>query len=355
MNRIILIASCILFAAFSPRTLLANAEYLYVSARKGDDRNSGTASMPLKTIQEAATRLGLMNGRGTVTIRIDSGVYPTEGPVVLATQREFTEGERLVIEATMLPDDATWKYGRMPALFSVEDPRTAVDPDKSTETYCLKIDVDHVTIRGLRFLGSPLANNYHCAIERVGRNRDDLNVSQCVFVGDHSGLDMYCPVIGTGNRLVVEHCVFYGCHNAVVFWDGKESVGGRRHAVRNCIIAGCDISGIWTCQTKEDLIFENNIVADCKYAWMRKPGDRHTYSMRNCVVSNVEFLSGSGEAFGPFQVTPDSIVFIKERVSEEGQITLQTRKSSRDYLHVVRGTHGSDLKAGLFKNNTSQR
>ena len=351
--RLFPIVAYVAFALIWPWVLFADEECIYVNSRIGNDADSGTVSMPLQTIQEAAIRLGRMKGHGAFTIKIESGVYAIKEPIVLATDREFTDVERLVIEATMLPEDDHWKPNRMPTIFSVEDPRVSGNFNKPTETYCLKINVNHVTVRGLKFLGNPVIRNYHCAIERIGKNRDDLNVTQCLFIGNYDGLAIYCPVIGTGNRLVVENCVFYKSNSGVVFWDGKEAVGGKGHAVRNCIIADCNVSSVWTCQTGEDLVFENNIVSGCKYAWMRKPSDPQKYSMRNCIVTNVKFFSGSGEAFGPFQATPEDIVFFKERVVEEGKVILERRKDVRNYLHVVPGTLGSDMGAGLFRKSTT--
>jgi hypothetical protein len=343
------VTALLLFINICPHGLHAESGSLYINRAVGDDANPGTLGKPLKTMQGAATRLERMKGRGPVTIKLAPGIYPIEKSVRLAAQREFTQVDRLVIEAAISPDDARWNPGRMPILLSVEDPRNPEDPGKPTETYSLKVAVDHVTIRGLCFRGNPLMRNYPCAIERVGKGRNDLEVTQCLFIGGRGGLDLYCPVIGTGDGLVVEHCVFYRCHNAVVLWDGTDAIGGKRHAVRNCIMAECDVSAVWTCRTAEDFVFKNNVVTGCKYVWMRKPGDRQTYTMKTSVLSNIDFLSGCGEDFGPFRITSKEVVFVKQGVIEDARVMLDQREESPTYLHVVPGTPGSDLGAGLFK------
>ena len=342
----------VMLALSWPSTVLGEAGRVYVNARTGDDGNPGTVHMPVKTIQQAAKKLRHEKGHGALAIRIAPGIYSVANAVVFKSGRRFTEEDRLTIEATVLPDDPAWDPSLMPVILSIEDSRTSENSGRSTESYAFQVDVNHVTIRGLKFLGNPLMRNYHAAIARTGRNRDDLMVTQCLFIGNTSGLQIYCPVIGTGDRLVVDHCVFYQCHNAVVFWDGEHGLGGKGCAVRHCIIAGGYVSGVWTCETVEDLVFERNVVTGCAYFWMRKPGDRQKYRLIDSVITDCEFESGYGAAFGPFRKSGAEVTFAEERVIRKGHIALQQDRTKRDYLHVLPGTLGSELSAGLFKRSS---
>ncbi|MCK4887769.1 MAG: hypothetical protein KAS96_10295, partial [Planctomycetes bacterium] len=96
--------------------------------------------------------------------------------------------------------------------------------------------ISYVTIRGLKFLGNPSSNNWHACVERIGKDLDDLLITQCMFVGNPDTLDIYCAALATGDRFVVDHCVFYNCHASTVYWDGLEGVGGKGCAMRYCIV-----------------------------------------------------------------------------------------------------------------------
>jgi len=129
----------------------------------------------------------------------------------------------------------------------------------------------------------------------------------------------------------------------------RDGIAGKRNAMTYCIIYGGYISGPWTCQTSEDFEFHHNVIANCRFAWMRKPGDYQRYSMKNCVVVNCESFSGCGGPFGPFQRTGKDVTFKKDKVIETGQIMLEQNRYNHKYLQLTQGSLGSDLGAGLFK------
>jgi hypothetical protein len=324
----------------------AIAETLYVDSRSGNDDNPGTKEKPLQTIGKAAVIVNGKQEAGPTTIKIGQGVYNLTEAAVFENTRPYTKEKRLTIEATVLPDDPNWKPASMPIILSTEDPGK---PDVLTGTYSLKIKISHVTIRGLKFLGNPLSNNWHACIERLGENLDDLLVTQCMFVGDKNALDIYCPVIATGDRFVVDHCIFHNCNASAVFWDGLEGIGGKGCAMSYCIVDGCYISGVWTCQTAEDFIFDHNIVTRCDYFWLRKAGDEQRYRINDCVVSRNKYYSGYGTAAGASGRTGSEVTYEEKNVTREGEVVLEKNKKARNYLHVIKGSLGSDLGAGLFK------
>ena len=135
-------------------------------------------------------------------------MYNLTKSVVFENNRPYTEKERLIIESAVLPDDPQWKPALMPVILSTEDRRKLGKLDELTETYSLKIKISHVTIRGLKFLGNPLSNNWHCCISRIGKELDDLVVTQCLFAGGRNTLNIYCAILADGDGLVVDHCIF---------------------------------------------------------------------------------------------------------------------------------------------------
>jgi hypothetical protein len=340
----------VLLAAFGIAMITSNltAETLHVDGRTGNDANPGTEDQPLQTIGRAAAIVNSRTEPGPTTIKIAPGIYSLTECVTFENKRGYTENERLVIEAVTLPDDPQWKPALMPVILSTEDPRKPAELDNLTATYSITIKVSHVTIRGLKFLGNPLQRNWHCCISRIGEDLDDLVVTQCMFVGDRDALDIYCAALATGNRFVVDHCIFANCHGCVVFWDGPGGIPGEACAMRHCIVDGAYISGVWTCQTAEDLEFHHNIVTRSEYFWMRKAGDGQKYRLHDCIVANNKYYSGYGAESGPTGQTGPEVTYEEENVIRSGEVVLEKDKRARDYLHVAKGSLGSNLGAGLF-------
>ncbi len=341
-------AALIVGLAFVPCASAA-AETIHVDGGRGQDSNSGTAESPLRTLGKAAEKANAKSGPGSMTIRLQPGLYALPEAVILENRRGFSKEERLTIEAAMLPDDAKWLPSRMPVLLSTHDPREPSEPEKATQTYGLKVRMSHVTVRGLKFLGSPMPNNWHCALECVSEGLQDVLVTQCVFAGAPDTLDIYCAVVTDGSEFVVDHCVFLGCHACVVFWDGGRGAVGTGNAMRHCIVDGARISGVWTCGTAEDLAFHNNIVTRSAYFWMRARGAPRSYRVRDCAVTDNRQFSGYGVESGPTGPTGPEIAFVMEGVMRDGTLVVEKDPRSRRYLHVPPGAFGSELRAGLFK------
>ncbi|MHC4488646.1 MAG: right-handed parallel beta-helix repeat-containing protein [Planctomycetota bacterium] len=327
----------------------AIAETLYIDSRNGNDTNPGTREKPLSTFGKAAILVNNNPNSGPTIIKILPGIYNLTQDVVFKNSRPYTEKDRLTIEASVLPDDPGWKPQLMPMILSTEDLRNPEKPDVMTGTYGLKIKVSHITIRGLRFLGSPVPKNMYAPIERIDKGLEDLLVTQCMFVGDKDSFDIYCPVIATGHKFVVDHCIFHNCHASAVFWDGPESISGKNNVMRYCIVDGGFISGVWTCRTSDDFEFHHNIVTDTEYFWMRKMTERPIrYKLNDCII-NVNKFSGYGIESGPIGETGAEITYDLTNVIKGAHILLVEDKNIKDYLHVMPGTFGCDLGAGLFK------
>lgn len=323
-------------------------ETIYVDSRNGSDKNPGTKEKPLRTIGQAAVLVNSTTESEPTTIKITPGIYNLDKCVMFENTRAYTEKDRLVIEASILPDAPHWKPALMPVILSTEDPRKSEKLDELTETYSIKTEISHVTIRGLKFLGNPLSHNWHCCVSRIGENLDDLVVTQCMFAGDRETFDIYCAALATGDKFVVEHCIFSNCHACTVFWDGPNGIAGKGCAMRYCIVDGAHISSVWTCQTAEDFEFHHNIVTHSEYLWMRKPGDKQKYRLHNCIVTGNRYHSGYGVASGPSGQTGPEVTFEEENVIKQGQVTLVKDKTAKNYLHVLPGTFGSELGAGII-------
>ncbi len=335
---------------------IAFSQVVYVDSRAGIDENAGTSEMPVRTLRRAAEIVNGGKERVPATVKIAPAIYSLTESVTFGGDRRYSEEARLVIEASILPDDPQWKPALMPTILSTEDPRKQNDSDALTATYGLKIEVSHVTIRGLKFMGNPLARNWHCCLSRIGDDLDDLLVTQCMFVGDADTCDIYCAALATGNRFVVDHCIFRKCHGCTVFWDGPRGVAGQGCSMKYCIVDGAYIAGVWTCQTAEDFEFHHNIVTRSDYFWMRKGTDSsRRYRVRDCIVTDNKHYSGYGIESGPRGQTGPEVTFEESNVVKQGRVTFETNKAVRGYLHATPGGLGSDLGAGLFMKQTEKQ
>jgi hypothetical protein len=330
-------------------TANGSAETIYVDVRQGSDTNPGTKDNPVRTVGRAAEMVNSSTEPGPATIKIAPGIYSLSESVEFNSARSYTETERLLIEATVLPDDQQWKPALMPVILSTEDPRKQGGLDELTATYELKIGTSHVTIRGLKFMGNPLLRNWHCCLSRIGDDLDDLLVTQCMFVGDRNTMDIYCAALATGDRFVVDHCIFRNCHACTVFWDGPQGIAGKDCSMRYCIVDGAYISGVWTCRTAEDFEFHHNIVTRSEYFWMREKIDNPvTYHLYDCVITDNKNYSGYGVESGPTGLTGNEVNYEEKNIIKQGTVVLNKDKKSRNYLRPVAGSPGSDLGAGLF-------
>ena len=337
----------IMVFAMTARSIVA--ETIYVNGRAGSDKNPGTNDRPVKTIGRAAEIVNAGMEPGPTMIKIAPGIYNLTESVEFGGTGQYTEKERLVIEAIELPDDPQWKPALMPVILSTEDPRKQGSLDGLTATYGIKIAASHVTIRGLKFLGNPLSRNWHNCISRIGDNLDDLLVTQCMFIGDRDVIDIYSAVLATGDGFVVDHCIFRNCHACTVFWDGPQGIAGKGCSMRYCIVDGAYIAGVWTCRTAEDFEFHHNIITRSDYFWMRERIDNpRKYRLHDCIVTDNKNYSGYGVEMGSTGLTGAEVTYEERNIIKQGAIVLVKDKKARNYLHPAAGSPGSNLGAGLF-------
>jgi len=186
-----------------------NTKEFYINEITGNDQNPGTKEQPLKTLNKAADLVNQVNGKGAITIYLTEGIYGLDATATFhPVNWHFTKEERLTIRAEVLPDDASWDPGRMPVIVSTMPldfkPNGNNDPLGGT-SYGIQIETNHVTIQGLRVLGTPVherprnglvRRNY--PIVREGRNLDDLRITQCLFLGDQHAIPNHVAILASG-------------------------------------------------------------------------------------------------------------------------------------------------------------
>jgi hypothetical protein len=371
----------------------AEARTIYLNPVSGHDTNPGTRSAPLRTLAAAAARVNAAAEPGATTVILDEGIYAVGETALIKPSRPYSKTERLTIRAAVLPDDPDWHQSRMPTLIHTmplsADWNGRPDPFGGV-AYGMQIETSHVTVQGLRVLGMPIIERpKEGAIHRLyavglnDRSLDDLEITQCLFAGDEVTNPAHLPLLIQGNGLVVDHCVFHGVKQSVVYW----TPGSTGHALRNCLIYGCK-AGVWTSGIANDFDYRNNVVSNCSFAWIGqgarsvqaelaggRPGEsgqgappaggppgggpgrppegpvapESRYKVKNCLLAGNKKLTGSGA--GPalnFRDTDGSLLTLIDTTITDQPVQLELDQAKRNYLHPVTGSEAAQWGAGLF-------
>jgi hypothetical protein len=322
------------------------AQEVYVDSYTGDDTNPGTIENPVFSISKA---MEIINNPGNdiYVMKINPGIYILDNHIEVATEKTMTN-KRIVIEATVLPDDSTWIPDKMPVIKSISGRGEIMISDLFLKDYWITsfyINENHVTIRGLKFLGHHYPKNIFYPISRFDTTRTDLLVEQCMFLGNLQSSVIQVGVIARGNSVKVNHCVFYNSNNAIILYGKKPG-----SSITNCIVYGATESALWTVWQNADIIFKNNIISNCNFFWTKNdPADTTIYSIDNCVIVNNQHYQGLG------YLKPATFRFNETNVIKEGQISLRMINSiwepyPKNHLHIIPESLGYDIGAGLFKN-----
>lgn len=365
----------------APKAPATPGNAVYLNPATGGDANPGTKDRPLRTLAEAARRVNQAEGTGSMTIILSEGVYSVDETTLLKPEhRSFSKTERLAIRAEILPDDADWHIGRMPTLIhTMPLPSTwngRPDPLGGAANGMV-VETSHVTIQGLKILGIPVVESPKPGLKRrlyaIARFRselEDLEVSQCMFVGDELVAPCHVGIIANGNGVVVHHCIFRGfMKDPVVFW----TPGSTGHAMRNCLFHGTYGSSVWASGIADDFDYRNNIVDSCNYVWIyqgrastradagggraqlpdgsqskQERGNR--YKVVNSLFANNKKLAGTGTgARIEFAEIDTSFLEMVETKTSDQPVLFERDETKRNYLHPVAGSEASKIGAGLFR------
>ncbi|MFC1653159.1 hypothetical protein ACFL3F_05520 [Planctomycetota bacterium] len=350
---IVSLAVCLCGLATHSQPVYAQA--VYVDSNTGDDNNEGTEASPVLSIHKAMKIIENRDNDAYV-MKINPGLYIFDRHVAVSTEKDLTD-KRIVIEAAILPDDTSWTPEKMPIIVTKSQKGEILEKDlpiKDNWIVSFYINDSHVTMRGLKFLGYHYPSKIYYPIARFNRETTDLLVEQCMFVGDSQSAAIQVGIIAHGNGISVNHCVFYNVNNTVVFWKAPEEASKVGNSITNSIIFGSSCSGVWTAWPDTNFVFKNNIVSNCKYAWINEKGNAATYSIDDCIIVNNEHVQGVGTAGG---VRPTAFETTESNIIKEGEISLRMIESvfkpiPKDHLHVLPNSLGHDIAAGLFKHKT---
>lgn len=340
--------------------VLPDDNTLYIDPQNGDDEAKGTAVQPLRSLPEAAKRVNAANGKGAITVVLSEGIHNLSATATFhPVNWRFSATERLTIRAAVLPDDSLWNPARMPVIISTMPldfkPNGNNDPFGGA-SYGIQIETSHVTIQGLRVLGTPVhespapgivRRNY--PIVREGRSLDDLRVTQCLFLGDPHAIPNHVAILASGHGVQVDHCVFFRVKDAVVFWfSDRPAEHCQMH--HNLIIDSYG-AAVWTWSPAADFSYFNNVVSGANVFWVLNQNESTTYTLSHSLLLGYENLVTKGG--GPLtNVTPgnaEKLKFGKDVILQKGNTALiEMDPTSPRYLHLKEGSPGFGLGTGLF-------
>jgi hypothetical protein len=352
MNKLLLI---ILFAMINHITLQAQTQAVYVDCNTGDDKNSGIRESPVSSLRKALEIIKKKDNQ-IYHIKVNPGIYVLDKPLSISTEKEMNN-KRIIIEASVLPGDTTWTPEKMPVIMSKSLKGELQDNFNFVVSFL--INESHVTIRGLKFQGYAYPHTRYFPIARFNKEKTDLSIEQCVFVGDANISQIQAGVIAHGNEVKIDHCVFYKIRNSVVFFQDAGNGIKNGNGITNSIMYGVS-HALWTVSPDADFKFENNIVANCRYFWVKNGFNQTKYSVKNCIIVNNKFYTGAPDNV---RLNPQEFELNEDKVTKNGEIILRlTGNEDRsfldevdktlpvDYLHVIPGSLGFELGAGIFKN-----
>jgi hypothetical protein len=310
----------------------------------------------LKTIACAARRVNENAGSGTVTVNLSEGVYAVNEPSLFKpANRSFSKVDRLTIRAERLPDDPDWTPKDMPVLIHTMplSPNWMGRPDPfGGVNYGMQFETSHVTVQGLKILGTPhLEQPTQRSIRRVypivreGRDLDDLEIKQCLFVGNREVVENHCCILARGHGVVIDHCAFFGCKITAVYWTRQ----ARGCAMRHTLTHGNYVTGAWLCQTGEDFEFNNNVMSANLSAVLFQ-GPVGKYDLASSLFAGNQNVYGSG--FGPpvnFRPLNSDVLTLPDSSKVvDKPVEIEMDQTKRDYLHPVAGSEAAQIGAGLF-------
>jgi hypothetical protein len=348
---------------------------LWVNPATGTDTNSGAKASPLRTLAEAARRVNQNTGDGAMTIILTEGTHVVGETTLLKPEhRSFSTAGRLTIRAEVLADDPDWHTGRMPTLIHTMPLQQTwngrPDPLGGVADGML-IETSHVSIVGLKILGLPVVETPKpgqirrlYGINRFRRDLEDLEVAQCVFLGDDAIAPHHVGIIANGNGVNVHHCIFRGMKINVVYW----TPGSKGHILRNCFCQDLYGSAVWTAGITNDFEYRNNVVVGCNYVWTAQGGasaladagrsakqgasatpEPMHYKVVDSYFAHNRRLTGSGTgARLEYKDIDSSFLEMKGTKVTDQPVVVGRDATKRDYLHPVAGSEAAKVGAGLF-------
>lgn len=341
----IIIGLLLLFLVPTKRT---TAQTLFVDPVKGRDNATGTMNDPLLSLDKAVNRAGDFTGKEPVTIKLAPGLYILTNQVVLKPFKTNSDTARFTIEAVVMPDDPGWLPSKMPVIQSISPNNK--NWGKFDHCTGFQVERNNTCFKGLKFVGNTNPDVvYYYAIERHFPGLKDMEVSQCIFVGNRNSAPIQGALFAQGSGIKVDHSIFYECKNALLLFV---SVNG--FSLTNSIIYGAYEGAIWFGKYS-DFVFKDNIIANNSCFWISMKDFTPHYTFTNSLITGNKVFLGLNNN-GVIEKDDKTVPVIKG-IQRSGKVLLQvvdTDTIPKNYLHPSAASAGHDIPAGVFKSSVSR-
>lgn len=318
----------------------SSAQEIFVDTRNGNDINTGTADNPFKTIEKAIVFSDELKDSDQITIKLLPGLYVLNEKIVIDTENPG----KLIIEAGIMPNDSGWIPEKMPIIASFSANNSTEQFPHSAGFQVLK---NNVLIRGLKFLGNPNPEvPFYYPISRPDTLLDNLEVSRCYFVAEQNSSNIQGGVWAHGNRININHCVFYNCRNAILLFKNINSC-----SITNNIMYGAYESALWIGGNDSAFVFKNNVVTGGNYFWIKGKKSSINYEINDCVIADNLHYYGAWSNEKNEIVECDKHNLSEKNIVKSGKIQLVERKTywfPHNNLNLTSNSTGLDLNAGIF-------
>ncbi|MCD2423766.1 right-handed parallel beta-helix repeat-containing protein [Niabella pedocola] len=330
----------------------AGAQTIFVDPVKGNDRSGGTSVAPFASLEKAALAAAALPGNDAITIKLAPGLYLLKNKITVTTGKAYRFSARFTIEAAVMPDDTAWTPAKMPVIQSVSGNNN--DPNRKFP-HCvgLLIAANNVVIQGLKFTGNAHPGvDYYYPVKKEDTLYSGLKVAQCYFVGDKNAAPIQGALWAHGPGTEVEHCIFYGCKNALLLFRGIKDF-----SLTHSIIYGAYEAAVWFGPFNNTFIFRDNIISDCNFFWLSPEGTDPQYIFSNSIIANNKHYAGMYLNAGGLAAV-DKTSFKESHIrktaslvfNEVGLDGVQT-----GYLHLSPTSDGYEIPAGIFRHRRAEK
>ena len=342
MNRTFFVS----FLVFTLTTACVKSQTLFVDAVKGNDEAKGTAAEPFRSLEKAVSVTNVFSGDEPVTIKLAPGLYLLTHQAIIPPFKKEIDTVKYSIEAMIMPDDDAWSPAKMPVIQSV----SANNKDYGHFNHCVgfQIERNNISLKGLKFLGNATPGvEYYYPVERHNPDLKDLEISQCYFIGEKNSSPIQGCVFTQGSGIHIDHCIFYGCKNAVlVFLKIKD------FSLTHSIIYGAYEGAFWYGYgDSADLpfTFRDNIISNNNYFFVGYKGVHTNYVFNNSLIANnTHYMAFNGDSISPDTLNKPA----ENNIRKSGTVTLNEVTANgipKNYLNLSASSTGKDIPAGIFK------
>jgi len=339
MNMLKLLCTSILLAV----SMHLYPQTIYVDAVNGKEEAKGNKADPLSSLEKAITMANGFTGNEPVNIRLAPGLYVISHEMAVRTEKTVADNLKFTIEAIIMPDDANWQPDKMPVIQSVSANNSNV---QFTHAVAFLVAKNNVSFKGLKFVGNASPDvAYYYPITRENESLNGLEVSQCYFIGEKNSTRLQSGLWTHGAGIHVDHCIFYNCRCGMVLIKGIKDL-----SITNSIIYGAYETALWFGASDEPFEFSNNIVTHCNFFWVRPKDTKPSYTFSNSLITENDNYMG----YISNDLIPAPENNLKEiGIRKTGHVKLVEIKTDEfqphDYLNLSPESDGSDMHAGIFK------